>query len=46
MEKGYDLNKGARRLEEVRFSKIRMIMDRVADMRGQGMDVLALSAGF
>ena len=45
MEKGYDLNKGARRLEEVRFSKIRMIMDRVADMRGQGMDVLALSAG-
>lgn len=45
MEKEFDILTGAKRLDEVRFSKIRTVMDMVADLRAKGEKVLALSAG-
>lgn len=45
MEKEFDILTGAKRLDEVRFSKIRTVMDMVADLRAKGEDVLSLSAG-
>ena len=45
MEKEFDILTGAKRLEEVRFSKIRTVMDMVADLRAKGEEVLSLSAG-
>lgn len=45
MEKEFDILTGAKRLDEVRFSKIRTVMDMVADLRAKGEEVLSLSAG-
>ncbi len=45
MEQGVDLLTGAARLEHVEFSKIRIVMDQVAGLRTQGVEVLSLSAG-
>lgn len=36
MEKEFDILTGAKRLDEVRFSKIRTVMDMVADLRAKG----------
>ena len=35
MEKEFDILTGAKRLDEVRFSKIRTVMDMVADLRAE-----------
>ena len=45
MEKEFDILTGAKRLDEVRFSKIRTVMDMVADLRAKGEEVLSLSDG-
>lgn len=45
MEKEYDILSGAKRLDQVEFSKIRMMMDKVALLREEGTEVVSLSAG-
>lgn len=45
MKKDTDLLSGAKRLENVKFSPIRVILDKAADLRRKGYDVIALSAG-
>lgn len=45
MEKEYDIYQGANRLRNVGFSAIRQTLDRAAELRADGKDVVALSAG-
>lgn len=45
MVNSYDLNVGAKRLEQVEPSLIRTILDRAAVLRGEGKSVIPFSAG-
>jgi len=45
MKKEYDIYSGARRLEKVTFSAIRVIIDKAASLRSQGHSVIPFSAG-
>lgn len=45
MDSKYDIATGARRMEKVRPSPIRAILDRATDMRDQGLPVIAFSTG-
>lgn len=49
MEKEFDILTGAKRLDEVRFSKIRTVMDMVADLmcqRGESAGIKRRRTGF
>lgn len=45
MNKNYDICAGAKRLENVKFSPIRQVLDKAAEMRNNGIDVISLSVG-
>lgn len=45
MNNDYNIGSGADRVKEVEFSAIREIMDKAAELRAEGKDVIALSAG-
>jgi aminotransferase len=45
MKEEYDIYQGAKRLEDVAFSAIRQTLDRAAELRAEGKDVVSLSAG-
>ena len=45
MVPSYDLSTGAKRLEKVEASLIRTILDRAAELRGEGKQVIPFSAG-
>ena len=45
MEQNINILSGAKRLRNVKFSPIRTIIDKAANLRSKGYDVIALSAG-
>lgn len=45
MDKHYDIYSGAKRLKKVEPSPIRIILDRAAEMKNQGLPVIPFSAG-
>jgi len=45
MDKHYDIYSGAKRLKKVEPSPIRIILDRAAEMKNQGLPIIPFSAG-
>lgn len=45
MEQAYDIFAGAKRLREVSFSPIRIVLDKAADMRAAGKNIIPFIAG-